>query len=64
MLFTNGSRAMNMEGRIFSVEGEGFILDNNFDFDAGMLISGDFVADEKNEYAQMICAALNLEARG
>lgn len=58
-IYTNGERKITMEDRFFSIEGDGFILDNNFDFDAGLQVSGDFVDDEKNEYAQMIVSALN-----
>lgn len=58
-VFTSGDRRMTMDGRTFTVEGDGFILDNNFDFDAGMQVSGDFVDDEKRQYAEMIAAALN-----
>lgn len=58
-IFTNGDRKMTMEGRTFTVESDGFILDNNFDFDAGLKVSGDFVDDEKQQYAQMIASVLN-----
>lgn len=58
-VFTSGDRKMTMEGRTFTAESEGFILDNNFDFDAGLKVSGDFVDDEKQQYAEMIAAALN-----
>jgi hypothetical protein len=58
-IFTNGDRNMTMEGRHFTIEGDGFILDNNFDFDAGLSVSGDFVDNQKNEYAQMIADVLN-----
>lgn len=59
MVFTNGDRKMTMDGRVFSVHEDGFISDNNFDFDAGLQVSGDFVDDEKRQYAEMIAAALN-----
>lgn len=58
-IFTNGDRKMTMQGRTFTVESDGFILDNNFDFDAGMKVSGDFVDDEKQQYAEMIASVLN-----
>jgi hypothetical protein len=53
---------MTFEGRTFVFLGEaskGFILDNNFDFDAGMQLSGDFLEGEKEQYAKMIINALN-----
>lgn len=58
-VFTNGDRKMTMKGRTFTVEGDDFIIDNNFDFDAGLKVSGDFVDGEKRQYAEMIAAALN-----
>jgi hypothetical protein len=56
---TNGDRTMSMKDRNFTSEGNGYIQDNNFDFDAGLRIDGDFVNDEREQYAQMICNALN-----
>lgn len=62
-IFTNTNRKMTMEDRFFVVNEDGYILDNNFDFDAGWQITGDFVDGEKYEYAQMIVAALNKVAK-
>lgn len=62
-IFTNTNRKITMEDRFFIVNEDGFILDNNFDFDAGWQITGDFVDGEKYEYAQMIVAALNKVAK-
>jgi len=59
MVFTNGDCKMTMDGRVFTAHEGGFISDNNFDFDAGMQVSGDFVENEKQQYAEMIVAALN-----
>jgi hypothetical protein len=60
MIFTSGNRSMTMEGRTFTVMENGFIGDNNFDFDAGMRLTGDFVDDdEKRQYAEMIADVLN-----
>lgn len=61
-VYTNGERKMTLEGRTFTVDGDGFIADQNFDFDAGMRVTGDFVGDEKRQYAEMIAAALNVQA--
>ena len=58
-VFTNGDRSITMSGRTFTVEEGGFISDQNFDFDAGLRVSGDFVDDEKQRYAQMIASVLN-----
>ena len=58
-VYTNGDRTMSMKDRNFTSEGNGYIQDNNFDFDAGLRIDGDFVNDELDQYAQMICNALN-----
>ena len=58
-VYTNGDRTMSMKDRNFTSEGNGYIQDNNFDFDAGLRIDGDFVNDERDQYAQMICNALN-----
>ena len=54
MIFTSGDRSMTMEGRAFTVMENGFIGDNNFDFDAGMRVTGDFVGDEKQQYAKWL----------
>ena len=60
IIYTNTDRKMTMEHRFFVVDSDGFVLDNNFDFDAGLQISGNFVDDdEKYAYAQMIAASLN-----
>lgn len=56
---TNTNREMVMRDRFFTVEQNTFVLDNNFDFDAGLKVSGDFVDDEKLRYAQMIASTLN-----
>ena len=58
-IFTNGDRSMTMVGRTFVASDGGFISDENFDFDAGMQVTGNFVGDEKRQYAEMIAAALN-----
>lgn len=59
-VYTNTDNGMTMESRIFSVDGDGYIQDNNFDYDAGMKLSGDFGdAETKQQYAQMICDTLN-----
>jgi hypothetical protein len=58
-VFTSGDRKMTMEGRVFTVSDDGFIADQNFDFDAGMRVTGDFVDDEKRQYAEMIASVLN-----
>jgi hypothetical protein len=58
LVFTSGDRTMTMKGRYFHADGGG-ISDENFDFDAGMTVSGDFVDDEKARYAKMIAEALN-----
>jgi hypothetical protein len=59
-IFTNTNGEFTLENRTFSIEGFDFILDNNFDFDAGLKVSGDFGSDEKrHDYMQMICNALN-----
>ena len=63
-LFTSGDRCMSMKDRIFTLEGDGFILDNNFDFDAALKVSGDFVNDEKNQYSKMIINVLNAHKIG
>jgi hypothetical protein len=60
-VYTNGDRTMTMKDRNFTSEGNGYIQDNNFDFDAGLRIDGDFVDAERDQYAQMICSALNTQ---
>lgn len=55
---TNTNREMTLKDRFFSAHAD-FVADNNFDFDAGLLVSGDFVGEEKNEYARMIACTLN-----
>ena len=64
MIFTNSDRSMTMKGRTFTANENGFISDNNFDFDAGLQVSGDFVGDEKQQYAEMIAGALNAPNAG
>lgn len=59
MVYTNGDRSMTMKGRTFLVYEDGFISDENFDFDAGLKVAGDFVGNEKQQYAEMIAAVLN-----
>ena len=61
-VFTNGDRHMTLKGRTFLVFDDGFISDENFDFDAGLQVTGDFVNDEKRQYAEMIAEALNKAA--
>jgi DNA repair exonuclease SbcCD ATPase subunit len=59
-VYANTDNGVTIDGRIFSVDGDGYIQDNNFDYDAGMKLSGDFGgADIKQQYAQMICNTLN-----
>ena len=58
-IFTNTDRSMTMDGRVFSLRGDGFICDNKFDFDAGLRVSGDFVDEEIQRYAGMIASVLN-----
>lgn len=59
IIFTNTDRSMTMSDRFFVAQEGGFISDENFDFDAGLQVSGDFVDDEKAKYAQMITCTLN-----
>lgn len=51
-------RKISMEVRTFTTMG-GYIQDEDFDFDAGLQVTGDFVDDEKSQYAQMIADVLN-----
>ena len=50
---------ITLGNRHFELVGADFIQDENFDFDAGLKLSGDFVEGQKALYARMICAALN-----
>ena len=59
MIFTNTNRELTLNDRFFTAHEGGFVSDNNFDFDAGLHVGGDFVDDEKNRYAQMIACTLN-----
>ena len=61
-IFSNTHRAMVIDHRFFVAE-SGFISDENFDFDAGLTVGGDFVDDEKQRYAQMIACTLNNAAQ-
>lgn len=58
-IFTNGDGAFTMKNRNFTHDGKGYIQDNNFDFDAGLQVSGDFPEGGKKAYAAMIASALN-----
>lgn len=51
--------AITLANRHFELVGQDFIQDENFDFDAGLKLSGDFSDGQKALYARMICAALN-----
>ena len=62
-VLTNGDRSMTMENRTFIANADGFISDENFDFDAGLRVTGDFVNDEKKQYAEMIASALNAQSK-
>lgn len=57
-ILTNTNRELVMRDRFFAAHGD-FVDDNNFDFDAGLLVTGDFVDDEKERYALMIASTLN-----
>jgi hypothetical protein len=59
LIYTNTRREMVMDHRFFVAQDGAFIGDENFDFDAGLKVSGDFVDDEKRRYAQMIACTLN-----
>lgn len=64
-IFTNGNRELSMKDRFFRVFKDGFISDENFDFDAGMKVTGDFYSeDERFQYACMIADALNNYNKG
>ena len=51
-------RKISMEVRTFTAM-DSYIQDEDFDFDAGLQVTGDFVDDEKSQYAQMIADVLN-----
>jgi hypothetical protein len=57
--FTNTNHGITMKDRNFSVQDDGEIFDENFDYDACIKISGDFAEGDKVKYAQMICSVLN-----
>lgn len=59
IVHNNANGEFELKNRFFIVQDNGFILDNSFDFDAGITISGDFIDNQKFEYAQMIANALN-----
>ena len=58
-IYPNTDRVMTMENRVFTTSKDGYIQDENFDFDAGLQVSGDFIDDEKQRYAEMIVEFLN-----
>jgi hypothetical protein len=58
-VYTNTEHGVTMQERNFSYDGNGWIQDNNFDYDAGWKVTGDFIGDDKDQYCQMICDALN-----
>jgi hypothetical protein len=61
-IHTNGNCELTLKDRHFSYESNSYILDNNFDFDAGIKIDGDFGSPELREgYTKMICNALNAQ---
>lgn len=51
--------SVTLANRHFELVGDDFIQDENFDFDAGLKLSGDFSEGQQQRYSQMICAALN-----
>ncbi len=59
IVHANANYEFDLKNRFFTVEENTFILDNSFDFDAGLKVSGDFIDNQKLEYAQMIARALN-----
>lgn len=58
-VFTNTNHGFIMKDRNFTYAGNGYIQDNNFDHDAALKISGDFVEGDLDKYAQMIVKQLN-----
>lgn len=58
-VFTNGEGLITLKNRNFTHEKNGYIQDNNFDYDAGLQVSGDFKEAEKEAYAIMIASELN-----
>ena len=62
-IFSNTNREVTLKNRFFVAHQDGFISDENFDFDAGMTVTGDFVDGEKFDYTQMIASALNSVAK-
>lgn len=55
---------ITIENRTFTVDEEGVIFDENFDFDASIMIFGDFAdREERIQYAQMIANAINEYAK-
>ncbi len=59
LVHSNAGGVIDLKNRFFTVQENIFILDNSFDFDAGLKVSGDFIDDQKKEYAHMIANALN-----
>lgn len=59
LVHANAGGVIDLKNRFFTVQENIFILDNSFDFDAGLKVSGDFIDDQKKEYAHMIANALN-----
>lgn len=61
---TCGNSEISMKDRYFNLLDDNFISDNNFDFDAGLRLDGDFESDtQKRAYAEMIANALNEAAK-
>lgn len=59
MTCTNGEGELSLRGRFFRADGDR-VNDENFDFDAQLIVTGDFgVESAKAGYAQMIADALN-----
>lgn len=59
LVHSNAGGVIDLKNRFFTVQENIFILDNSFDFDARLKVSGDFIDDQKKEYAHMIANALN-----
>jgi hypothetical protein len=58
-IYTNTNHGFVMKERFFTYAGRGYIYDNNFDYDAALSVTGDFLNDEVDDYCKMIVEHLN-----
>jgi hypothetical protein len=58
-IYSNSDHGFVMKDRFFTYAGRGYIYDNNFDYDAALSVTGDFINNQIDDYCKMIVSHLN-----